>query len=380
MNFKPLERFLREDVPMLGIPSSDTVIYRNHEEIFRFTYGYDDLRTGEPARADALYNMYSITKLATVTAGMQLLEGGEIMLNEPLFAYIPEYRDIRVKCEEGTRPASSPILLGHLFSMTAGFSYNVSSPYIKSVIERTDGRAPTLDIVRAFAEEPLDFDPGADFKYSFCHDVLGAVIEIVSGMTLGEYMKKNIFDPLGMKNTGFARTEDRLAGLTAQYSYDSKSDEIKEMDKTKCVFVFGSEYESGGAGLISTVDDQILLADALAMGGVGKSGERILSRFAIDLMRTNHLGEKALHSFRSALPHMASYGYGLGVRTNMEPKLTGNLSPVGEFGWDGAMASLILADPANGISMFHAEHVSGFGSHMLVHPKLRNLLYGCIGE
>ena len=380
MNFKPLENFLKEVVPMLGIPSSDTVIYRNHEEIFRLTYGFDNLETGARARPDALYNMYSITKLSTATAGMQLVERGEIMLNEPLYAYIPEFREVKVKCEDGVRPAASPILLGHLFSMTAGLNYNTSTDAVKKVVERTEGRAPTVEVVRAFAEEPLEFDPGTDFKYSLCHDVLGAVIEIVSGMTLGEYMKKNIFEPLGMKNTGFARTPEIFERVTSQYSFNTKTCEIKEMDKTRNFSVVGTEYESGGAGLISSVDDQILLADALSSGGVGKSGERILSRYAIDLMRTNYLNEKALSSFRLALPHMASYGYGLGVRTNMEPKLTGNLSPVGEFGWDGAMASLCLCDPKNGISMFHAEHASGFASFSIVHPKLRNLIYGCIGE
>lgn len=168
MNFKPLENFLKEVVPMLGIPSSDTVIYRNHEEIFRLTYGFDNLETGARARPDALYNMYSITKLSTATAGMQLVERGEIMLNEPLYAYIPEFREVKVKCEDGVRPAASPILLGHLFSMTAGLNYNTSTDAVKKVVERTEGRAPTVEVVRAFAEEPLEFDPGTDFKYSLC--------------------------------------------------------------------------------------------------------------------------------------------------------------------------------------------------------------------
>jgi len=380
MNFKPLSDFLSSFLPSLGIPSSDTVVYRNHEELFRFTYGYDSLHLGTPARPDALYNMYSITKVSTATAGMQLLERGKIMLNDPLYKYFPEYRDMTVKTEEGERPAVSPILIRHLFSMSAGLNYDVNSPSLCKVKSETEGRAPTLDVVRAIANEPLEFEPGARFKYSLCHDVLGGLIELVSGMPLSEYMRKNIFEPLGMLNTGFQRTKDRFALMASEYSLDSKSGRVFEMDKTKNHFVIGTEYESAGAGLISSVDDQILLADALAMGGVGRSGERILSRFSVDLMRSNALNDDALSGFRREIPHMASYGYGLGVRTNMEPLLTGNLSSKGEFGWDGARGSLLFADPCTGISVFNAEHVTGFGSNPTVHPRLRNLVYSCIGE
>ena len=119
MDFKPLVDFLDNYLPMLGIPGSDTVVYRNHEPIFRHTVGYDDIRFGTPARNNALYNMYSITKVSLATSAMQLIERGEIMLNDPLYAYIPEYRDVKVKRigesgEEIYEDARSPILIKHL--------------------------------------------------------------------------------------------------------------------------------------------------------------------------------------------------------------------------------------------------------------------------
>ena len=386
MDFKPLVDFLDNYLPMLGIPGSDTLVYRNHEPIFRHTVGYDDIRFGTPARNNALYNMYSITKVSLATSAMQLIERGEIMLNDPLYAYIPEYRDVKVKRisesgEEIYEDARSPILIRHLLSMTSGLGYTIGAPSVLEEIERTGGRAPTVDIARALAKEPLSFHPGESFKYSFSHDVMGAVIEIVSGMKLSEYMKTNIFEPLGMENTGFDRSDEVFDRVAEQYQRNTDGTILK-MDKRVNRFVFGTEYESGGAGLISSVSDQILLADALASGGVGKNGERILSKFAIDVMRTNMLNSEAQAEFnRSTAPGgKQGYGYGLGVRVNVDPASAGNLAPKGEFGWDGAMASYLSADPTTGLSVFHAEHVTGFSSHPLVHPRLRNLVYCCVGE
>lgn len=386
MNFKPLIEFLDNYVPMLGIPGSDTVVFRNHEEIFRHTTGYDDIQFGTPMRKDALYNMYSITKLSLATAAMQLIERGEIMLNDPLYAYFPEYRDVTVKDWKSTGecdrvPAKSPILIKHLLTMTAGFNYNTRVKAIQDAEREANGSPTTLDIVSALAAEPLDFHPGESFRYSLCHDVMGGVIEVATGMKLGEYMKKYIFEPLGMNNTGFERTPEIFDRVAEQYQ-KNKDGSIVKMDKTKNFSVFGDKYESGGAGLISTVDDQILLADALASRGVGRTGERILSSFAVDLLHRNAIEGDVLLEFERtvATGGKQGYGYGLGVRVNINPQKSGNIAPLSEFGWDGAMGSYVLADTTTGISVFHAEHVSGFSSHPMVHPRLRNLVFSCIGE
>ncbi len=384
MKFDTLISFLDNYLPILSIPSSDTIVYRNHEEIFRYTNGYDNLKFRTPARRDALYNMYSITKVSTAVAAAQLIERGEIMLNDPLYAYFPEYKDMQVRKyvnENYTlEPARSPILLKNLLNMTSGMAYNTTCESIKRVKEETEGRCPTLDVVRALANEPLCSHPGETFKYSLSLDVMGGVIELVSGMPLAEYMKKNIFEPLGMKNTGFERTPEIFDRVACEYEYRPGDDTIRELDKQNNFSVFGTEYHSGGAGIISTAEDQALLADALALRGVGKNGERILSSFAVDLIRANSLPDELIPGFRKACPHVPGYGYGLGVRTNMDPKSVGNLTSVGEFGWDGARGSYLSADPATGISIFHAEHCTGFSSHALVHSRLRNIVYSCIGE
>ena len=381
MNFQPLKDFLDFYLPMLGIPGSDTVIYRNHEEIFRYQSGFDSLRFRTPVRANALYHMYSITKVSTAVAATQLIEKGEILPTDPLYAYFPEYRNIKVKRTnpDGSvdiLPAKNTLLVQHILTMTAGIDYNLERPGMLRAKERTLGRCPTLEMVRAMAEDPFDFEPGEKFQYSLCLDIVGGLVELVSGMSLGEYMRKNIFEPLGMSRTSFGMTEEKRNMLATQYEYDSINKRAVEIPVDRNNFNFGPDYESGGAGLLSCVDDQILLADALANGGVGKNGNRILSRFGVDLMRANALDERLLPTF--TCDQCKGYGYGYAVRTNINPGMYGNLAPVGEFGWDGARLSYMSCDPENRLALFHAEHMGGL--HSIVLPRLRNIVYSCLGE
>ncbi len=380
MNFEPLKHFLDTCLPSLGIPGSDTVIYKGHEEVFRYQSGYDSIRLGTPVRPDALYHMYSVTKVSTCVAAAQLIERGEITVNDPISAYFPEYRNIRVKVKnpDGTeeiRPAKTQLLVKHLLSMTSGLDYNLNRSGIERVKRETDGRCPTLDIVRALAEDPFIFDPGADYRYSLSLDIIGGLVELVSGMKLSDYMRENIFLPLGMNNTSFGLTDSKLERMATQYTYEKGH--AVEIAKDYNQFVFGSEYDSGGAGLISTVDDQILLADALTHFGVGKNGNRILSSAATKLMRTNLLDDVQYKSFNTT-KQVVGYGYGWGVRTNMHPEEAGNLMPVGEFGWDGAKLSYISSCPESGISIFHAEHMGNL--HGTVIPRLRNVIYSCLDD
>ncbi len=379
MNFQPLKDFLDGYLSMLGIPGSDTVIYRNHEEIFRYQSGYDDIETSTPVRPNAFYNIYSCTKVATAVAFTQLIERGEISINDPLYAYFPEYRDVmvKVKDDEGNvidyRKPKAPILLKHLISMSSGINYNINSPSIQSAIRASEGRAPTLEVVSAIAGEALEFDPGEKFLYGLSHDIVGGVIELVSGMRFSEYMKENIFAPLGMNETYYRVSDDMLPRMATQYNYDEKTHKITKIPSNQVRYRFGTEYDSAGAGIVSTVSDYILLVDALSSGGVGKSKNRILSKFGVQLMATPLLTQEQLVSFPRR-----GYGYGYGVQVNTNPQDIGNIAPKGEFGFDGAKLSFLSASMETGISIFHAEHMGGF--HNIVIPRLRNLVYSCIGE
>jgi CubicO group peptidase (beta-lactamase class C family) len=381
MNFQHLKDYLDYCLPMVGVPGSDTVICKGREVVFRHTTGYDSLRYRTPMRDNALYNLYSCTKVATCVAAVQLIERGEILATDPLYAYFPEYQHVGVKHirEDGTvdvRQAENPILIQHLLTMTAGMNYNLDVPAIQKVRMQTDGKCPTLDVIRALAEEPLDFEPGEKYQYSLCLDVIGGIVELVSGMKFSDYMRENIFLPLGMNRTTFTMNEDVKSSLATQYSLDEKNNCAVEIPCDDNPYRFGPEFESGGAGMISSVDDMILLADALTHFGVGKTGERILSKFGVNLMRSPMLKEKTF-PIAGFGGHIAGYNYGYGVRVNQTPGLVGNLSPVGEFGWDGAKCSYISSDPESEISIFHAEHIGGM--HKMF-PRLRNLVYSCIGE
>ncbi len=380
MNFGPLKDFLDYYLPMLGIPGSETSIYVGREEVFRHTSGFDSLALQTPVRKNALYNIYSCTKVATCVAATQLIERGEIVITDPVYAYFPEYRNLTVKTvrADGTvelREAKNPMLVKHLLTMTSGLDYNFSRPAVLRVKEETDGRCPTLDIVRALAEDPIDFDPGERYQYSLSHDVLGGLVELVSGISLGEYMRENIFEPLGMKNTFFGFSEQRRSDMATQYEYDAVLKAAKEIPKDSNFCNFGPEYQSGGGGLVSNVDDQILLADALTHLGLGKSGNRILSESAVNLMRKNQLSSSQLDKFHESVSKIG-YGFGFGVRTNMTPYEAGNLSSVGEFGWDGSKLAYISSDPERKVSVFHAEHMGGL--HNIVLPRFRNLVYSCL--
>ena len=381
MNFQPLRDFLDFYLPMLGVPGSDTVIYRDHKEIFRYQSGFDSIRYRTPVRDNALYHMYSVTKVATCIAATQLIERGEMLLTDPVYAYLPEYKDITVKHPRpdggfDILPAKNVMTVKHLLTMTAGLDYNLKKPAILAVKERTGGVCPTLDVARALASDPLDFEPGTKFQYSLCLDVVGGLVELVSGISLGEYMRENIFEPLGMHRTSFGMTEEKKAMLATQYEYDPLNKRAVEIPVTRNDFNFGPGYESGGAGLISCVDDQILLADALAHFGVGKNGNRILSRYGVELMRANHLDPDVMKTMN--IEQNPGYGYGFGVRTNITEYTAGNLAPLGEFGWDGARLSYLSADPKNRLAVFHAEHMGGL--HKIVIPRLRNVIYACLED
>lgn len=376
LDFAPLGAFLDSLIDR-GIPGVDAIVMRGHEALYRHQAGWKNREAGEKMRGDELYFMYSCSKPVTVTAAVQQLAKGRFLLNDPLYEYLPEYRDMLVKDADGNLlKAKKPILVKHLFSMTAGFNYDLNSPSLTAMKAETQGRCPTREVARAIAKEPLSFEPGAHWQYSLCHDVLAALVEVVSGERFADYVKAHIFDPLGMTRSAFHMTPGTESQFAAQYRYSDEK-RVAEPIPLGAVHILGPEHDSGGAGIISCVDDYAKFVDAMACGGVGATGERILSRAAIDLMRENQLGETQLRDFNWS--QLAGYGYGLGVRTVIDRAAGGVMSPVGEFGWGGAAGAYVMIDPANRLSVFYAQHMLN-NMEPYVHPRIRNIVYGIIGE
>lgn len=274
-----------------------------------------------------------------------------------------------VRLEKATRA----ITVRDLFTMTAGFSYDVGSPCIQEAVERTDGTLPTRDFARALAKEPLLFEPGTHWNYSMCHDVLGALVEVVSGQSFGTYLRDEITGPLGMNDTGFDLNDEQQARLIPQYVYNDELEKAVRLDGNG--FRVGTELESGGAGLLSTVSDYARFLNALTGLGTSPEGVRILSQASVELMRTDHLNEMTRGDY--SWDHMYGYGYGLGVRTHISKAGSGSLSPLGEFGWSGAAGCMAIIDPDSELTVMYAQHLLN-SQEGYVQRRLRNVIYSCL--
>lgn len=360
-----------------GIPGCELTIYHNHKPIFRHTAGYADAGKTKSITPNSTYWLYSASKLATCTAVLQLAQQGKIGLDDPVSKYLPEYGDLKVKTGTAVEKAKNVMTIRHLLTMQSGLNYNLGAPAIQRIIQDTNRKATTRQIIKALAEEPLDFEPGTRYQYSLSHDVLGAVIEVVSGKTLGAYLDEHIFKPLGMTKTGFELTPERKANMTDQYQYDMETKTSKPVTWGNG-FVLSDVFESGGAGLISTLDDYALFIDALSNYGEGATGYRVVSPESIDQMRADQLHEVSKKDF--AMLGKIGYSYGLGVRTLVDKQISGARSPIGEFGWDGAAGAYALIDVENHLAIFYLQHICGCNyAYDVIHPTIRDLTYDMLG-
>ena len=357
-----------------GVPSCGLVVFKNHEKIYEHFAGYADSEKTKKANGKTLYFMYSCTKPLTVTAGMMLWERGLLDLDAPVEKYLPEFKDVFLVRDGKRVKPQNTMTVRHLFTMSAGFDYSLGAEPIKEAIKKSNYTISTREMMKAIIATPLSFEPGEKFQYSLCHDVLACVIEAVSGIRFSEFMKKNIFEPLGMDSTCFHVSEEakevRMAGL-----YKWNEGIIREFSKNNA-FIFSKEYDCGGAGLTSCTDDYAIFADAMACGGIAKNGYRLLKKETVDLMKKDALIGFVNHPETFSTCVGEGYTYGLGVRV-LTDKTNGAKAPLGEFGWDGAAGSCFSADTDNGIGMIFVQHMfmwpNAEGGD--VHVKMRNIFY-----
>ncbi len=312
-----------------------------------------------------------MTKMVTCVCALQLFEKGKYKLDDPLSLYMPEFSEMRVKNGKGMPSAcNTPITIRHLFSMGAGLNYKIDEEWITKAA--SEKNSSTRSIVSSFSNTVLDFEPGTHFQYSLCHDVLGALIEIWSGMKFSEYFEENISKPLGMKNTFFAKYHNENVENLAKIYKVNPHEDFDDRPQWN-PYIPSDNYESGGAGLISNTEDYSLFLDALANDGAAANGNRILTKESVEMMKTNQLSGSQLEDFNKM---RKGYGYGLGVRTHMHPEESGSLSPVGEFGWDGAAGAFAMVDPVNHVSLTYFQHALGWD--IKTHETIRNLFYDAL--
>lgn len=371
-----------------GIPSFDCMVIKDHCEIYRHMAGYADYEKTVPVGRNSLYRLYSATKLTTMTAVLQLAEQKKLNLYDPVSYYLPEYQYMKVSDDfrwdtvsaqvQASRAkchlAHQPIRIIDLMTMTSGMHYNTFAEELMLLRKQKYDTATTREVVREMAKFPLAAEPGTRWMYGFGHDVLAAVVEVISGMSFGEYLKKYIFEPAGAADIHFrldAEEEKRLLDL---YTVRPDTEEIIQCpESTREQFKITEKYESGGAGLISTVDSYSRIMDALCNGGIAANGSRILSECSIELLCTNYLTGIMLQDFHST--GKTKYGYGPGVQVRMQDDGCGK-----EFGWDGAAGAYILLNPTHHICVVYAQHVMRYPRvYHEVHPEIRRLVYeACI--
>jgi CubicO group peptidase (beta-lactamase class C family) len=358
-------------------------IMRNDDVLFEDSFGYADVENKVPvSAAETIFPIASMTKVITVAGIMRLYEQGLFKMWDPVSEYLPGFKNPKVALEnpDGSYEivdAKGEVTLRQLFTMTSGVPYpwaDTAAGRIRIEKEKeyeASGKpAPgNVDYSNLVGQLPLAFEPGERWMYGFSIDVLGAVIEVLSGKSLGEYLKESIFDPLGMKDTGFfvpAGKHSRIA--TLYHIHENLRPEDRDYPAAK------PPFESGGGGLFSTVYDYSRFAQMLLHKGT-LNGVRILGRKTVDLISTDHLTPEQRKG--DSWDTQRGYGYGLGVRVMTNPELAGINGSVGEWGWDGAFGNWFCVDPKENLTCVYLT-TNLPGDHYRFIPKLMATMYASL--
>ncbi|MBE6607861.1 MAG: beta-lactamase family protein [Ruminococcaceae bacterium] len=349
----------------VNVPYLEVICNKNGETVYKDIFGYD-------IPENTYLQMYSCSKPVTAFAAMLLVDEGKLSLDDDVAKYLPEINNAFIIDENNVRKnPKNKMKVRHLFTMTAGFTYDFNAAPIKELAAK-DPKASLRDFIGAFVNSPISFEPGEKFQYSLCHDVLAAVVEVASGERFSEFVKKRIFDPLGMKDSFF---DNKKVPFAKMYTLDAEDKIVPTGNENGLIFT--ENYESGGAGLVAAIEDFSKFSRMLAAKGLTPDGTRLISEEAFELMRSEQIGQMSIKN-KFVCAQGKDYGYGLGVRVRMVDTPWG--LPKGEFGWDGAAGSYIMADPANNISIVIGMHLMSWyrifaGKHLeIVRALYENLL------
>jgi CubicO group peptidase (beta-lactamase class C family) len=343
------------------LPGFHITVSRGGHLAYSSKYGHADVENNKPIEDDTIYRIYSMTKPICAVAALMLWEEGLFEMHDQVKWFIPSFGNQKV-FRSGTltaprfEPVSEPMEMWHLFSHTAGLTYGfvysnpVDQMYRNAGFEwGTPPGATLAEICDKLAELPLMFQPGAEWAYSMSIDVLGRVVEVLSGMTLGEFMKKRIFDPLGMTDTAFhcvPEKQDRLAALYVPNPNDNRRRLRNDAGGAGATKVPTADL--GGGGLVSTTADYLKFVEMLRGGGE-LNGVRILSPRTVSFMASNHLPNNAdLTAYGRPLFAETTFdgvGFGLGVSVTTDPVKAKVPGSVGDYGWGGAASTNFTVDP-----------------------------------
>jgi len=333
--------------------------------------GFRDAEAHLPVESDTLWRMYSMTKPITSVAAMMLYEEGKLSLYDPVAKYIPAFEHARVyrggpAAAMLSTPASEPMLIWHLLTHTSGLTYDFffSNPVDETYRRVFEwGKPATYTLAEAcerWASIPLLFEPGTSWNYSVATDVVGRVVEVISGQTLDAFFRERILEPLGMHETGFSIPSADAQRLAMLYTLNPQTGELvasgqMDHDRTRL-----PSFLSGGGGLIGTASDYVRFTTMLLQRGE-LDGVQLLSPHTVDLMRLNHLpgGATVGPPFGRGLgmPADAGRGFGLGFGVVVDPIAAKSLAAQGEYSWGGAAGTAFWVDPVNEVTVVFCTQV-----------------------
>ncbi len=336
---------------------------------------------GEPMGTDAIFRLYSMTKPITCVALMTLYEQGHFQLLDPVSKFIPAFDDLKVAVEDGSDvDLNEPVTIRHLLTHTAGLTYSfweygaVEARYRAA---RVSADQTLADFVTDLLKLPLAFQPGTAWRYSFAHDVVARLVEVISGQAFDDYLREHIFEPLGMVDTGFHVPPDKHHRFASMFgSGELLSPDITgtqlfdDLEAGKNGRIAGplDSLESsphkvlrGGHGLVSTAMDYLRFCSMMLNGGE-LDGQRVLGRKTVELMTTNHIAPALLPLEEGGLDK-PGFGYGLGFGVLMDVGQSGTIGSNGEFYWSGAASTSFWIDPSEqfiGIQLAQFQPMSNF--------------------
>ena len=374
------------------LPGYLVLVARRGQPAYLSRYGLRDVEAHTPVEEDTIFRIYSMTKPITSVALMTLYERGLFQLDTPVSAFIPAFKHLEV-FESGdaqqyqTTPAEREITMRDLLTHTAGFTYGfmnvhpVDAMYRAQGVEGSSSKGTLHDMVQKLGTLPLLFSPGTRWSYSVATDVLGYLVELLSGKSLAAYCSAHIWEPLGMRDTAFAVADEDVPRLAANYEYQKGRFRLID-SPTKSVYRGQPTFLSGGGGLVSTADDYLKFLLMLRNRGV-LNGERLLGRKTVELMTMNHLPDNADLSRMgqkvfSEMP-FDGIGFGLGFSITLDPAKAQILGSPGEYSWGGAASTTFWVDPVEDLIVIFLTQLMPSSSYPL-RRELRVLTYQSIVE
>ena len=370
-----------------SLPNISILIKKDNKEIYRHSHGYADIKNEINVSKNSVFRIYSMTKPVTGVAIMQLVESGQLRLNDKVSRYIPAFKNTKVinlEFQDYVVKPKREITIRDLLTHTSGLTYSWAGegpvnqiyrkynirPYYFGALDAELNKFPgnTCQFAAAAASAPLLHNPGEKWSYGINMDILGCVVEVITKMTFADYLQKNIFDPLNLKSMGFSVQPSDRASFTTLYTsgaFSRDGEVVAPSGLNQAELMFSEELRSidaydkspylknssklfdGGSGLVSNIDDYSKFAEMLLNGGV-LNGVRILSQASVDLMSMNHLSNEILSD--GAAFGLAGVGMGLTVGTIINPGIAGTYSAKGEFFWGGAASTIFWVDKKNNIT------------------------------